>query len=101
MQTAYGGSVAACGLARGHELNTTVFPFILRGVNLLGIDSVYCPQEYREEVWERLAEDLPLDVLRSAITEIGLGDVAEEGNKILEGKTKGRVVVNVNQISDE
>ncbi|GAB6931650.1 acrylyl-CoA reductase (NADPH) [Calditerricola satsumensis] len=93
---AYGGSVAACGLAGGSELTTTVFPFILRGVNLLGIDSVYCPRERREQAWQRLARDLPLDKLEAMTHVVSLEEAVAVGRDILQGKVRGRVVVDVN-----
>jgi acrylyl-CoA reductase (NADPH) len=89
----YGASVAACGLAGGHTLNTTVVPFLLRGVNLLGIDSVFCPAAVRATTWERLAERLPRDVLASMTTEIGLRDLPDYADRILAGRVRGRVVV--------
>lgn len=92
----YGGSVAACGLAGGSELATTVFPFILRGVNLLGIDSVYCPRERRQQAWQRLARDLPLDKLDAMTRVVPLKEVPSVGRDILQGKVRGRVVVDVN-----
>lgn len=91
----YGGSVAAVGLAGGAGLPATVIPFLLRGVNLLGIDSVMCPRERRLVAWQRLVEDLPLDLLDSMIVEAGLKDVPELGQDILAGKVKGRVVVDL------
>jgi acrylyl-CoA reductase (NADPH) len=91
-----GGCIAACGLAGGSELHTTVFPFILRGVSLLGIDSNYCPQATRREAWARLARDLPLDLLDGMTEEIPLRDVPAVSEEILQGRVRGRVVVNVN-----
>ena len=95
-QIKYRGSVAACGLASGNDLPTTVLPFILRGVNLLGIDSVMCPTELRVSAWARLARDLPLDKLEAMISKVPLAEVAAFGPRILEGKVRGRTVVNVN-----
>jgi acrylyl-CoA reductase (NADPH) len=92
-QMKYRGAVAACGLAGGAELQTTVIPFLLRGVNLLGIDSVMCPNPLRQNAWRRLAKDLPLDLLESMIHEISLEQLPEYGRKILAGQTRGRVVV--------
>lgn len=92
---AYGGAVAACGLAGGSELHTTVFPFILRGVNLLGIDSVSCPKPVRLKAWERLAQVLPAYLLEKAITVAPLEKVPELSASILEGKVRGRVVVDL------
>lgn len=91
----YGGAVASVGLVGGSKLETTVVPFLLRGIRLLGIDSVMCNQEKRELAWRRLvdlriAQEMPLHV-----DEIGLGDVAEAGKRILAGKVVGRTVVAV------
>lgn len=93
--TAYGGSVAACGNAGGVELHSTVFPFILRGVNLLGIDSVSCPRERRRAAWARLAQGLPAALLDRMITEVPLGGVPALSSAILDGQVRGRVVVDV------
>jgi acrylyl-CoA reductase (NADPH) len=90
-----GTSVAACGLAGGSHLNTTVLPFILRGVNLLGINSVEVTVADREAVWARVARDLPLDKLDAMIHEAPLGEVPELAKQILAGQTRGRVVVDV------
>ncbi|HXQ67677.1 MAG TPA: MDR family oxidoreductase [Alphaproteobacteria bacterium] len=95
-QIKYRGSVAACGLASGNDLPTTVLPFILRGVNLLGIDSVMCPTELRVSAWARLARDLPLDKLEAMISKVPLAEVAAFGPRILEGQVRGRTVVDVN-----
>lgn len=95
-QMKYGGAVATVGLAAGSDLPTTVIPFIIRGVSLLGVDSVMCPHERRMTAWARLATDLPQAHLASATTEIGLADVTAIGADILAGKVKGRVVVDVN-----
>jgi acrylyl-CoA reductase (NADPH) len=92
-QMKYHGAVAACGLAGGAELQTTVIPFLLRGVNLLGIDSVMCPNPLRQNAWRRLARDLPLDLLETMIQEISLEQLPDYGRKILAGQTRGRVVV--------
>ncbi len=93
--TRYGGTVAACGLAGGFDLPTTVMPFILRGVKLYGIDSVYCPQPKRGEAWARLARDLPLDKL-DAMTEVRpLADVPAITGEILKGQVRGRTVIDV------
>lgn len=88
-----GGSVAACGLVAGNALNTTVIPFLLRGVNLLGIDSVMAGLEERQRVWARIAEVMDADKLESLTTEIGLADLEGAASDILGGKTKGRIVV--------
>lgn len=93
---AYGTSVAACGLAGGSALNTTVFPFILRGVSLLGVDSVMCPQERRRAAWARLARDLPRDVLERIVQVAPLADVPALSRQILAGQVRGRIVIDVN-----
>jgi len=95
-QICYGGSVAAIGLAGGANLPATVIPFLLRGVNLLGIDSVMCPFENRMEAWNRVSTDLPLEKLHSMSTEVQLSDLPQLGKDILAGNVRGRVVVNVN-----
>ncbi|MCX7355982.1 MAG: oxidoreductase [Alphaproteobacteria bacterium] len=92
-QVKYGGSVSACGLAGGAELKTTVLPFLLRGVNLLGIDSVMCPKEKRKAAWARLANDLPKELLEKTITEVKLEDLVRLGGDILKGQVRGRTVV--------
>ncbi|MEN2738701.1 MDR family oxidoreductase [Microbacterium sp. X-17] len=92
-QTRYGGSVAACGLVGGSDLPTTVLPFILRGVSLLGVDSVMCPTPRRAEAWERLGRDLPVDVLDRITTIEPLTRVPELAEEILAGATQGRVVI--------
>jgi acrylyl-CoA reductase (NADPH) len=94
-QLKYHASVAACGLAGGAKLEATVIPFLLRGVNLLGIDSVMCPKPRREQAWARLARDLPLALLESMITEAKLEDLPRLAGEILAGKVRGRVVVNL------
>jgi len=94
-QTAYGGAVAACGLAGGTKLDTTVIPFLLRGVKLLGIDSVMCPSERREAAWSRLANEMPADALERLSHTVPLTALADLGPKILKGQTEGRVVVDV------
>lgn len=91
-QTKYGGAVAACGLAQGFDLPTTVMPFILRGVSLLGVDSVMAPKALREQAWNRLASDLDQSKLESLTTEIGFGDLIETAGDIVDGKIRGRVV---------
>jgi acrylyl-CoA reductase (NADPH) len=93
--TKYGGAVAACGLAGGRDLPTQVAPFILRGVSLLGIDSVRAPIERRRQAWARLAADLDRNKLSSMTTEIPLSGVIDAGRAILEGKFRGRTVVRV------
>ena len=91
--TSYGGAVAACGLAGGMDLPTSVAPFILRGVCLLGIDSVMAPRALREEAWRRLAEELEHDKLAALSTTIGFDDIPAAARDIVEGKIRGRVVV--------
>jgi acrylyl-CoA reductase (NADPH) len=91
-----GGSVAACGLAASPTLNTTVFPFILRGVNLLGINSVNVSNAVRVAIWASIAKDLPLDLLDSMIEVHPLEEYHSLGERILAGQTRGRVVVDVN-----
>ena len=92
----YGGTVAACGLAQGYDLPATVMPFILRGVTLAGIDSVYRPKADRIAAWDRLAEDLDLTHLDAIMTEITLGQALETAQEQMQGLTRGRFVVNVN-----
>jgi acrylyl-CoA reductase (NADPH) len=93
--TKYGGAVAACGLAAGMDLPTSVAPFILRGVCLLGIDSVMCPIERRKIAWSRLASDLDRGKLTEITQEIGLDEVVGAGAKILAGQVRGRIVVKI------
>ncbi len=94
-QLKYRGAVASCGLAGGSKLETTVIPFLLRGVSILGIDSVVCPAAERDQAWSRLARDLPLDKLDAAIGMAGLADLPRLGADILAGRVRGRVVVDV------
>jgi acrylyl-CoA reductase (NADPH) len=94
-QTKYGGAIAACGLAQGMDLPASVAPFILRGVSLLGIDSVMCPQPLRREAWERLARDLDRDKLKRITRTISLEQVIDTAGDILAGKVRGRLVVEV------
>jgi len=93
--TKYGGAVAACGLAGGMDLPSSVAPFILRGVCLLGIDSVMCPIEPRKAAWNRLARDLDSKKLVEITHEIGLGEVIAAGARILAGQVRGRIVVKI------
>ncbi len=93
--TKYGGAVAACGLAAGMDLPSSVAPFILRGVCLLGIDSVMCPIEPRKAAWQRLASDLDRTKLSEITHEIPLEEVSEWGAKILAGQVRGRIVVKI------
>ena len=93
--TKYGGAIAACGLAAGMDLPSSVAPFILRGVCLLGIDSVMCPIEPRKAAWQRLASDLDRTKLSEITHEIPLEEVSEWGAKILAGQVRGRIVVKI------
>ncbi len=93
--TRYGGAVAACGLAGGMDLPTSVAPFILRGVSLLGIESVMCPLALRQEAWRRLETDLDRAKIAAMTSEIGLADVIEAGARIMAGQVRGRIVVNI------
>lgn len=95
-QMMYGGSVAAVGLAGGAQLPATVIPFLLRGVNLLGIDSVMQPFDNRQRAWQRVAKDLPMDKLEAMVNPAVLSDLPALGADILKGQVKGRVVVDVN-----
>jgi acrylyl-CoA reductase (NADPH) len=94
-QTRYAGSVAAVGLAGGSKLEHTVIPFLLRGVNLLGIDSVMCPQQRRLAAWERLRKDLSGEKMRTMSVEAPLSEVPRLAAEILKGQVRGRVVVNL------
>lgn len=96
-QMKYRCSVAAVGLAGGNKLETTVLPFLLRGVNLLGIDSAMCPVERRQRVWARLAADVPRDKLETITRVAALGDLVQLADDILNGKIRGRVVIDVNR----
>lgn len=93
--TKYGGAVAACGLAGGMDLPTSVAPFILRGISLLGVDSVQCPQPRRREAWRRLAKDLDRNKLEAMTEEVPLDGVIAIAPKILAGQVRGRTVVKV------
>jgi acrylyl-CoA reductase (NADPH) len=92
-QMRYGGAVAACGLAQGADLPLSVMPFILRGVALLGVDSVMAPLALREEAWSRLARELPRVALAAIQHEIGLGEAIAKAHELIEGKVRGRIVV--------
>jgi len=94
-QTSYGGAVAACGLAQGPDLPMTVMPFILRGVSLLGIDSVMQPKQRRIEAWKRIASDLDLERLEAITTVIGFEQIIPTAGDIVEGKVRGRVAVDM------
>jgi acrylyl-CoA reductase (NADPH) len=93
--TKYGGAIAACGLAAGMDLPSSVAPFILRGVCLLGIDSVMCPLPPRKAAWQRLASDLDRTKLSEITTEMSLDQVPDWGAKILAGQVRGRIVVKI------
>ena len=94
--TKYSGSIAACGLTGGSTVNTTVFPFILRGVNVLGIDSVFCPMDLRRELWQHMATDLKPSQLTSMIHEVTLDDLPQVTSSLLKGSVRGRTVVKLN-----
>jgi acrylyl-CoA reductase (NADPH) len=94
-QTRYGGVVAACGLAQGHDLPVTVMPFILRGVTLAGIDSVMAPLALRKEAWQRLARDLDPKSLETISVEIGLDGAIAKASALLDGAVRGRIVVRI------
>lgn len=95
-QTRYGGAVAACGLAQGADFNGTVMPFILRGVSLLGIDSVMAPIGPRRAAWERLERDLDPALLGVIGNEVGLAEAVEAASGLMDGTVRGRIIVNVN-----
>ncbi len=94
-QTRYGGAVAACGLAQGMDLPTTVMPFILRNVALLGVDSVMAPLALREQAWARLARDLSPQLLEAMTLEVSLDQAIEQATRLMAGQIRGRVVVKV------
>jgi acrylyl-CoA reductase (NADPH) len=94
-QTRYGGVVAACGLAQGADFPATVMPFILRGVSLVGIDSVMAPLARRQQAWQRLARDLDPAKLEAMTTEIGLEQAIEHAQALMQGKVRGRIVVKI------
>jgi acrylyl-CoA reductase (NADPH) len=93
----YGGAVAACGLAQGMDFPATVAPFILRGVALLGVDSVYVPRARRIAAWDAIANELPVAVIEGVAATIGLSQAVEVAGQLLRGEIKGRVVVDVNR----
>ena len=95
-QTKYGGTVTACGLAQGMDLPASVAPFILRGITLVGIDSVMAPKAVRQEAWDRLAKDLDLTKLDAMTETVPLADVPKIAERIIAGKVRGRIVVDVN-----
>ncbi|AOB28877.1 MULTISPECIES: acrylyl-CoA reductase (NADPH) [Bordetella] len=92
-QTRYGGTVAACGLAQGADLPATVMPFILRGVALVGVDSVMAPLEIRNQAWQRLAKDLDLAMLETLTREIALAEAIPAAHELMDGKVRGRILV--------
>ncbi len=92
----YGGLLVLCGLAQSFDFPTTVMPFILRGINLCGIDSVYCPLELRQQAWERLAKDIDLEKLQSISSSISLNEVLDNAKNMLAGGSKGRIIIDVN-----
>ena len=94
-QTRYGGVVAACGLAQGHDLPGTVMPFILRGVTLAGVDSVMAPRALREQAWTRLAQDLDPTLLETMVTETDLAGAVTQAQRLMAGEVRGRVVVKI------
>jgi len=94
-QVRYGGVVAACGLAQGTDLPTTVLPFILRGVTLAGIDSVMAPRALREQAWQRLARDLDPALLETMTEEIALQDAIVRAADLMAGRVRGRLVVRI------
>jgi acrylyl-CoA reductase (NADPH) len=94
-QTRYGGVVAACGLAQGGDLPGSVMPFILRGVSLVGVDSVMAPLAKREVAWARLAEELDPALLERMVTEVTLDGAVEAAHRLMAGQVRGRVVVRV------
>ena len=95
--TQYGGTVTACGLAGGMDFPSTVMPFILRGVKLIGIDSVMCPREKRLQAWKRLGEDLDITKLETIAHEVGLEQAIETAHQLMDGKVRGRIIVDVNR----
>jgi acrylyl-CoA reductase (NADPH) len=94
-QTRYGGVVAACGLAQGADFPATVMPFILRGISLIGIDSVMAPLARRQQAWQRLARDLDHAKLESMITEISLDQAVDQAQALMAGQVRGRIVVKI------
>jgi acrylyl-CoA reductase (NADPH) len=96
-QTRYGGAVAACGLAQGMDFPASVAPFILRGVSLLGIDSVMAPRPPRLAAWQRLARDLDPQALESIVRDIPLGEAIAAAGELMDGTVRGRIVVDVNR----
>ena len=96
-QVSYGGAVSACGLAQGMDLPSTVMPFILRGVSLLGIDSVMAPMQMRERAWKGLSENININKLEEMTIDASLDQVEDLANEILQGKVRGRAIVNISE----
>ena len=96
-QTQYGGAIAACGLAQGFDLPSTVMPFILRGIALLGVDSVMASKDLRKEAWGRIASDLDMAKLDALTTKIGFDGIIQAAGDIMDGKIRGRVVVDMSE----
>jgi acrylyl-CoA reductase (NADPH) len=94
-QTRYGGAVAACGLAQGMDLPTTVMPFILRNVRLIGVDSVMAPLSLRQQAWDRLASDLDLAKLEHMVEEVSLEQAIDKAHALMAGQVRGRIVVKI------
>ena len=94
-QTRYGGVVAACGLAQGGDLSTTVMPFILRGVQLVGVDSVMAPLALRQRAWDRLARDLDPGLLEAMTQEVTLDEAVQAATRLMDGQVRGRIIVRV------
>lgn len=92
-QMRYRASVAAVGLAGGSDIPTSILPFLMRGINLLGIDSVMCPSDLRQRAWDRIARDMPMDKVRQTVTQVGLSDLPAMADSILQGGVRGRTVV--------
>jgi acrylyl-CoA reductase (NADPH) len=97
LQTRYGGCVASVGLAGGANFSTTVYPFLVRAVTLVGIDSVMTPLSRRELAWSRLARDLDLSLLDKMVSYVSLSEVIDVARRIMKGEVRGRVVVDMDQ----
>jgi putative YhdH/YhfP family quinone oxidoreductase len=93
--TKAGGNVAVCGLTQSFQLNTTVYPFILRGINLIGIDSAECPMDLRKEIWKKLSNEWKIDFSNYIYEEISLIQIDSKINLMLEGKNTGRIILNL------
>ena len=96
-QVSYGGAVSACGLAQGMDLPSAMMPFILRGVSLLGMNSVMAPMQLRERAWKRLSENININKLEEMTIDTSLDQVEGLANEILQGKVRGRVIVNISE----